>query len=346
MSVPGPMADDRDFSAHGSISDATLRSFQTFDGILQALQDGPDRLSLRHQMNDNIDRFRIWAGNIGARHPITDKRSADHKLREARAARTRILELLVEVNESNEELLAILVGDRPDGSEAFADAELDDEDLALLAAGVSVSEAEELCLSTKDSITSLLKVSALLRKVTTRDRYAKAAASTCPSLPSIYDIQHILEKFPKLRKTPWLADRLGQAITQRRQFLRYSRDHYDRISHERKEIPQLAIRHKQTNPALQAPKTLGASEKPTHTATNASTVMEDLLTPEQFAGPELDDEDDAYSHGTSRVSFGQEGSTADRLRVISLQSIAKDAGPFQCPYCYGIVQFKRYKAWE
>ena len=45
-----------------------------------------------------------------------------------------------------------------------------------------------------------------------------------------FDIDHVRGKFPLLRKSDWLEQRMGKAITQRRQYLRYCRQQRDRLN--------------------------------------------------------------------------------------------------------------------
>jgi len=49
-----------------------------------------------HQSNirDNLDRFKLWAGSLGAFHPSSDPRSLEHRLRKTPQVRSRVHELL------------------------------------------------------------------------------------------------------------------------------------------------------------------------------------------------------------------------------------------------------------
>ncbi|KAK5112294.1 hypothetical protein LTR85_011566 [Meristemomyces frigidus] len=332
MSVPLAAEDSRNSAVHDSpVFKATLRSEESFDILLQP-QTGNDVVPLLlSQLEDNAARFRIWVGNIGAHHQREDKRSADYRLRDAPAATARVLELLNELTSTNDELRAIVRGERADQSEGPDEAITDDDDLALLALAEPVSEAHEICLAVSDLITSLLRVSVLLRKATTRDRYAKAAAAGGPSLPTNFDIEHVLHKFPVTAEKQWLAERLGSAITERRQFLGYSRDHHERIS-ARSSLATAATDAIASQPA--------ESRDTTFNATNASTLQPENIKLQQLNNPVLDD-DEGYSQGTSRFSSG-----SDSLRVIPLRNVAEEDAPFECPYCLGMVQFNRYSAWR
>jgi hypothetical protein len=49
-----------------------------------------------HQNNfqDSLDRFKLWAGSLGAFHSPSDPRSLEHRLRKAPQVRSRVNELL------------------------------------------------------------------------------------------------------------------------------------------------------------------------------------------------------------------------------------------------------------
>jgi hypothetical protein len=200
-----------------TVVDAAHRCLASFDTISQ-ISDGHVSGSLPSE--DGRSRYHIWASNLGSLHPGTDRRSADYRLREAPEVVERIVELLEELTEINSDILEILSGARTNRQISESD---DDSE--------SSDELSELNLSVGDIITSLFKVSMLVKKATTRDRYAKAASAKEAAFLAEFDIRHVADKYPKLRTQPWLLQRLGNAITQRRQFLRYCRNHKHRIAH-------------------------------------------------------------------------------------------------------------------
>src|SRR5437879_5372347 len=94
---------------------------------------------------------------------------------------------------------------------------------------VEISEVQELFQWASEIITTLFRLSVVIRNATTRDRYAKAIGSY-PAFTDMLkvDLSHVASKFPRIgkdEKTQWLAHRLGHAITRRRQFLYYQRRH-------------------------------------------------------------------------------------------------------------------------
>jgi hypothetical protein len=200
-----------------TIADAAHRCLASFDAISQV---SVTHISGSLPSEDGRSRYNIWASNLGSLHPGADKRSADYRLREAPEVVERIVELLEELTEINSEILEILAGERTNRQILESEDDLESSD-----------ELSELNLSVGDIITSLFKVSMLVKKATTRDRYAKAASAKEAAFLAEFDIRHVADKYPKLRTQPWLLERLGNAITQRRQFLRYCRNHKHRIAH-------------------------------------------------------------------------------------------------------------------
>ncbi|PPJ58464.1 hypothetical protein CBER1_08351 [Cercospora berteroae] len=155
---------------------------------------------------DNLSRFQIWAGTIEVAQ--------------------RILELLEELDEVNEEVRAIVSGDRQDAANE------DDSDDGTGPDTESVSELSESCLSVSDIITSLHNVSALLRRATGWDHFAKAAAAKELRHPEHFDERLVAEIFPKVNHNLWLRERLGRANVQRRQYLQYARENHARATYE------------------------------------------------------------------------------------------------------------------
>ena len=102
-----------------------------------------------------------------------------------------------------------------------------------------MSELNEVFGTVKDMITSLMKLSMIIRDATPRDRYLKAITSTKSPFIDAFDILHVGHKYPKVDTDDriWLKERLGKAITQRRQYLKYCRDHHSKFSQGAAPIP-------------------------------------------------------------------------------------------------------------
>lgn len=91
------------------------------------------------------------------------------------------------------------------------------------------SEIVELYLSIQDGITNLFRLSTIIRKKPEVDEYIKAA-SKFRDMDPLSDIVHVGDKYPRAREgETWLRDRLGTAITRRRQYLFYRKEHQERM---------------------------------------------------------------------------------------------------------------------
>lgn len=211
----------------GRVADAAVICSKSFDAISNAVPESSEAVSTNSRNEDSQSRFRIWLSNLGATLPQTDRRSADYRLRDAPEVADRIVELLEEIAEANTEVLEIVSAVRP--NRTLEDSDSEEESPREI--NTAQDELSELHLTIGDTITSLMKVSTLIRKATKRDRYARAAdAKGDPFIPD-FDIRHVADKYPKLQSQPWLLHRMGSAITQRRQYLRYCRNHRNRIAY-------------------------------------------------------------------------------------------------------------------
>jgi hypothetical protein len=84
--------------------------------------------------------------------------------------------------------------------------------------------------------------------------------------------------------------------------------------------------------------------RPTLSPTAASTLQPDKIVREDLQ--DLDDNDDAVSQSTS-VAYSQAAAEGSgHLRVVRLQDLSHHHEPFECPYCYSIVQARRQHSWR
>jgi hypothetical protein len=328
--------------------DGVLHTFEELRREEDAVQ------SIRRDIVDSMARIRIWAGNVGAFHSQNDSRSAERRLRLVPMVSKRIGELLRGIQSDCQDLLSLLRDEHTDASQQSAVADLDQYDADLLDDDPhdARSEATEIMSCVVDSISSLFKVSVLLQRATPRDRYARAKATASPALFSAlsrYDIRHVAEKYPKVKADNALQELLGKAITERRLFLSYAKDHHKRISDARPAQAEAVHPNVGIMEHSGGSGSVTVSEKPSRLATDASTVHPVLGT---FLFQEtvqkvnlIEDDDDGYSQATSQTSFKDQGYQNGRLRVIPLQDVCEDEHPFECPYCWQIVAFKRQSSW-
>ncbi|KAH6719114.1 hypothetical protein BKA61DRAFT_473803, partial [Leptodontidium sp. MPI-SDFR-AT-0119] len=158
-----------------------------------------------------------------------------------------------------------------------------------------------------------------------RDRYAKAAAAAITNpFNDQFDICHVEHKFPTLRKRNdrWLIDRLGRAVTQRRQYLKYCREHHDKTA---KEPPS-------AEPGTLVMRNLEASSQMPTTLIPSARMIEEVV-------------EDTQSQTSYATSTDEENSNAT-LSVIKLEEVSKGFKQFECPYCWQIQTARNQKAWK
>lgn len=213
------------------------------------------------------------------------------------------------------------------------------------------SELAQLFLAVTGAITSLYMLSITIRNPTPRDRYAKAA-SLMPYEVS-YDIGHVYEKYPHVRSTPWLMDKVGRAITRRREFLRYREKHREKLATDIRPI-DMGERNGQADTrriaSLSAPQTL--TEGPvvrvearsvSHSqlaSTKATTYVADLN------DEALDTRSNAGRSETSYVTSIAEESSDSMRQIPDPPKESANSMPFECPYCYTILTVKNAKHWK
>jgi len=209
-----------------------------------------------------------------------------------------------------------------------------------------IQESRELWWRVLDCITRLFKSSAIIREATPRDRFEKASISARHLFNDHYDINHVGQKFPLLDtpESQWLQHRLGQAITRRREFLKYCESHNDRI--------RMEIRLPENEPLTptvdryfsEADMYLVHSDPKQEildTFTEASTLMPEKL-PKSFD----QDAESANSEASSVLSSVQADSTEVALQFPSLQSVRGNQSHFECPFCRTILTTRDERKWR
>ena len=150
-------------------------------------------------------------------------------------------------------------------------------------------------------------------------------------------------KFPKIHGQPWLETRLGRAITRRREFLRYSKQHHNRLAQgveqlEREQvqlgkIEQISL-HDEKPVQLES---LAASTNPlksTIGSTKATTLdAAQLRMPEEVT---VQGDVSESSYATTEITAENEGA----LQIPPIPESGKKGKQFVCPYCWTTQCFK------
>ena len=193
-------------------------------------------------------------------------------------------------------------------------------------------------------MTSLFRISVFIQKVTSRDRYAKVTKAQGEPFDAQFDIDHVRGKFPLLRKTDWLEQRMGKAITQRRQYLRYCRQQRDRLKTqptsmntfedetENQKRPAGTKEHGERSSQAAKSQSQSIKAPSTHAVAAVSTLMiNDLDSLEDLSNEEHSE--------TSSVTSTNEHHSSGKLRVPPLPEEA-----VECPYCVDPQLFKTRQA--
>ncbi|KAF2815608.1 uncharacterized protein BDZ99DRAFT_493615 [Mytilinidion resinicola] len=254
-----------------------------------------------------------------------------------------IIGLLDEIIEHLDEVLSIAKGEQPNRTafltphdETWISGD-DGHTNSTLLQDQQISEIDELLETVADSISGLFRISMLIRKATPRDRFQKAATAATEPFDDLYDIAHVAHKFPKLEEEnmKWLKVRLGRAITRRRQFLRYARDHHKRPSHAPKTLPNAGREDQRELLVRELDRQAGTRILALDTRSEAISSLPQT-TASTLAPLILESIQGDIEDGRSQTSFAT--SVADdteesKLRVVPLKDVAGGKVPFECPYC-------------
>jgi hypothetical protein len=297
-------------------------------------------------IEDELDRFRLWAGNLGALQQPKSSLSIESRLVEAPNVLLHVAELLDELVEVARELLSITTGERADEIDALTDQELAEE----VYDEVALDPQPETAVLSQDSfilneevglrkeigacITRLFRITSLVRRVIVTDPYTKALSRQKDPINNQFDIAYVGDKFPKIASDTesWLQDRLGSAITNRRSYLSYKQDHREKLE----PVPDEKI-------TLKVGEELAtASSKPTTYLPDASTAA-----PMDISLEVYDNDDDSLSMTSISPSVDGESEHLLDSRIPSLDSLRVGNGKeIECPFCFNVRSFRNEKSWR
>lgn len=191
------------------------------------------------------------------------------------------------------------------------------------------SDLQELLQSVRDSISDLFRLSIAIRKAPVTDEYDKASRRY-PNYSSNMDIVYIRDKYPEATAQAWLIERLGKAITRRRQFLLYRKEHQKRLQ----EIHTL--KHDADGKTM-----FSGTKASTHHPNSERQVVK--LIDDTYA-----DEADINTRPVTEYansSIGKDGATK-KLRTPSLPPNVQWGETFECPYCHRLKVVADKKQWK
>ena len=155
----------------------------------------------------------------------------------------------------------------------------------------------------------------IIRSSKWSNRYTKSAtdASVDASYFEVYDVRHVQDKFPEAPN--YLTERLGKAISRRRQYLKYRERHAEKLAY-----------------AIEDDSVMAPSE------TTASVFHEEEIT-SYVKYRETDD-------FQSETSYASSISPSNSSRMPAMPKQAENEKHFECPYCHEIKIVKNTHEWR
>lgn len=189
---------------------------------------------------------------------------------------------------------------------------------------------------------SLMRLSIIIHKSSQRNKLERLPVPTDQEIE--LELAHIYEAFPLLRGREGLARKLGKANAQRRQWLGYRRSHHEKLArHEpqdARETDLLEVDNKYIpNETMESEVADGAGPEPSIADTKATTYVDRTGTGLESMSPTMHTET-----FFSQSSFG--GSNEWHLLIPRPPISSADGQPFQCPYCFNIIEISGRNTWQ
>lgn len=186
------------------------------------------------------------------------------------------------------------------------------------------SELTQIMIDVIDITDCLLRLSISVQNPAPHDRF-KAATTTNTSFYEATDIEHVRAKFVSAEK--WLVERLGKAISHRRQYFKYRDAHHQKLA-SGLEDPETELHIAQSTVASSIPQHL----KTTNMKSDAASfgVLE---------------EDQRSDTGYSQTSYATSTANSEGLRVPTIPEEHR-RGAFECPFCFMMISVSTNYAWK
>ena len=257
---------------------------------------------------DELGRLRLWAANIGAHR--TGQSSLKFRLKDSSHIREQVINLLLDLGQTFQEVELVLdsLGNGYPSQMEADDSSDDDYDAG--------EEMTQLHSNVVTAINCLFQMSMLVRKPARHDFYILPQSREVSAFKP-FDQAHVREKYPEADQG--LVERLGLAITLRRQYLRYRERHHAKL---RQDLD------------------IGTEGSAAPTAMLSDTVV---------TGVELwhiDSQDKAPASVKSQTSYAPSMLAGGALVIPSPPKESSGGAPFECPYCFVIISVDGTPAWH
>ena len=257
---------------------------------------------------DELGRIRVWAENIGAHQ--TGQSSLDFRLRDASHISNQITKLLQDLKRS---LDAIVEELSEDGTEASEDEEMS----ASWVDGKSTTELQQLHEEVVNVIDCLYQLSIIIRKPAQHDLLVGSRMGDEAHF-ELYDKEHVRNLYPRTEEQ--ISQRLGHAITRRRKYLKYRERHHRKLEKGIEEV------------------------QGTQRATTESVLSETIAT--DFKAQNIDFEETSSCSGMSQTTYASSLIDGGRVTIPPPPRESVGGKPFECPYCFIVVDIKSTRSWS
>ncbi|KAI0147030.1 hypothetical protein GGR57DRAFT_282123 [Xylariaceae sp. FL1272] len=286
-------------------------------------------------------RFKLWSGNIGAHR--TGRSSLDYRLRDSSHLQQQVLRLLRRLEQSVDEAgSSISAGENEDNDElSDDDSALDSEFMRKLRELGSESTLERVATSVCIIIDCLFCLSISIHNPAPHDRFISSKLTDTSHFEH-HDISYVRDKFPGAEY--YLIERLGKAISRRRQYFKYRQSHREKLSAgldiEEKRIEEGRIEEGRNEEGWIEE---GWIDVQSTIASSIPLALKDSI--KTHSSMIVLDEDGHSDAGVSRTSFATTAQDSGRPKIPSIPKQYID-GPFECPLCYMIISVTTTIEWR
>ena len=288
-------------SGKSTISATLLPCLKSFNDLLVLVQISPFATTEVPftLWQDELGRFRVWAANIGAHQ--TGQASLDFRLRDASHIKNQIIRLLEDLDRTVEEV-KIVLDERYAAGDTIALDSFAGDDLT--------TELQELHEQLLTIIDGLFQMSILTREPAQHDILIKSRLEDVKGFEP-FDREHTSKKLPYADRD--IIQRLGNAITRRRGYLKYRERHHAKLGKGLGDIQD-------------------QSEMSETTATD-------------FQSRNIDFEETYFNSGVSDTSYASSLADGGTITIPVPAKESADGKPFECPYCFFMVTIKGTRSW-
>ena len=252
---------------------------------------------------DELGRLRIWAANIGA-HQMGQS-SLDFRLRDASHISKQVTNLLQDLDQSLNNIFEEI------SQEAGTEDSEDDETSAAWPGENLTTELQQLHEEIVNIIDCLYQLSMLIRKPAQHDLLVGSRIGDKAEF-EFYDQEHVRNLHPKTEEQ--ISQRLGHAITRRRQYFGYRERHHRKLAE-----------------GIQR-------------TTTGSVMSETIAT--DFVTHNMEFEETSSNSGISQTSYAPSLIDGGRVTIPPPPRESVGGKPFECPYCFFLIDVKTARSWN